>query len=310
MIALLCGFQSIQAQTTYVWDCSSASTPTSGSNANVTVGTWTQGNVNGAVTMIGTASASSGYTGASGTSNFGTAARTGALVTGSSGSAYFEITLTPASGFSITLTEFSIGSRSTGTGPLAYAIRTSTDSYGSDVATGTLTSSSTWILRSNTGLSASSVSGSPITFRIYGYNGTGSASINTANWRVDDIRLTVTVNSSVPTPVITGAATATAFTTTYGTASAAQSFAVSGSNLTANLVATAPTGYEVSSDGTTYGSTATFNPTSGSASGTLRVRLAATAAVSGSYNSQNIVLSSTGAANVNIATAASGQCFG
>lgn len=307
LFALICGFQSIQAQTTYVWDCSSASAATSGSNANVTVGTWAQGNVNGAVTMIGTTSASSVYAGASGTSNFGNAARTGALATGASGSAYFEITLTPASGFSITLTDFSMGSRSTSTGPQAYAVRTSTDSYASDVATGTLTNNSTWGLRSNTGLTASGGSGSAVTYRIYGYNGAGNAGANTANWRVDDIKLTVTLNSSVPTPVITGSATATAFTTTYGTASTAQSFAVSGSNLTANLVATAPTGFEVSADGTTYGSTATFTQSAGSASGTLRVRLAATAAVSGSYNSQNIVLSSTGAANVNITTAATGN---
>jgi hypothetical protein len=109
------------------------------------------------------------------------------------------------------------------------------------------------------------------------------------------------------TPTITGAATATAFTTTYGTTSAVQTFAISGSSLTADLVATAPTGFEVSPDGTTYASTATFPQTSGSASGSLRIRLAATAPVTGTYNSQNIVLSSTGATSVNIATAASGN---
>jgi hypothetical protein len=112
---------------------------------------------------------------------------------------------------------------------------------------------------------------------------------------------------AVPVATISGAATATAFTTTYGSASSAQSFSVSGSSLTANLVATAPTGFEVSSDGTTYGSTATFTQSGGSASGTLRVRFKADAAVSGSYNSQNIVLSSTGATSVNIATASSGN---
>ena len=111
---------------------------------------------------------------------------------------------------------------------------------------------------------------------------------------------------TVLNPSITGAATATAFTTTYGTASAAQSFSISGSNLTANLIATAPTGFEVSSDGTTYGTTATFTQTGGSASGTLRIRLSATAA-SGNYNSQNIVLSSTGATSVNITTASTGN---
>ena len=116
---------------------------------------------------------------------------------------------------------------------------------------------------------------------------------------------TVTVNAASPS--ITGAATATAFTTTYGAASAAQSFAVSGANLTADLVATAPTGFEVSSHGTTYGGTATFTQTGGTASGTLRIRLAATAAVSGSYNSQNIVLSSTGATSQNITTASTGN---
>jgi hypothetical protein len=108
-------------------------------------------------------------------------------------------------------------------------------------------------------------------------------------------------------PSITGAATTTAFTTTYGTASAAQNFSVSGTNLTTDLVATAPTGFEVSSDGTNYAATASFTPTSGSASGTLRIRLKANAAVSGTYNSQNIVLSSTNATSVNIVTAASGN---
>ena len=112
---------------------------------------------------------------------------------------------------------------------------------------------------------------------------------------------------SVASPAITGAATASAFTTTYGTASAVQTFSVSGTALTANLVATAPTGFAVSNDGISYGSTATFTQSSGSASGTLRIRLAATAAVGGSYNSQNIILSSTGATSVNITTTASGN---
>ncbi len=109
-------------------------------------------------------------------------------------------------------------------------------------------------------------------------------------------------------PTITGTATATAFTTTYGTASAPQTFTISGSNLTADLVATPPTGFEVSSDGTNYASTATFTQSGGSASGSLRIRLTATAAASTSaYNAQNIVLSSTGATSVNITTAASGN---
>jgi len=122
-----------------------------------------------------------------------------------------------------------------------------------------------------------------------------------------DLWTMASIPGGVSTPTITGAATALAFTTTYGTASSAQNFSISGSNLTGNLVATAPAGFEVSSDGASYGNTATFGQSGGSASGTLRVRLAATAAVSGSYNSQNIVLSSTGAASINLPTASSGN---
>lgn len=125
---------------------------------------------------------------------------------------------------------------------------------------------------------------------------------STTQYRIDDVKLTGVQS----TPTITGSATTSAFTSTYGSASTAQSFSISGSNLTANLVATAPTGFEVSADGTSYGTTATFSQTGGNASGTLYIRLSALAAV-GSYNSKNIVLSSTGATSVNITTPSTGN---
>jgi hypothetical protein len=109
-----------------------------------------------------------------------------------------------------------------------------------------------------------------------------------------------------PPPTITGAAAAAPFTAVYGSTSTAQTFGISGANLTTSITATAPSGFEVSANGSTYASTATFTQSSGSASGTLYVRLAAMAAV-GSYNSQTIVLSSSGATSVNITTAASGN---
>ena len=95
--------------------------------------------------------------------------------------------------------------------------------------------------------------------------------------------------------------------TIYGTASPVQTISISGTGLTGDITATAPTGVEVSSDGTTYGIAATFGQSGGSVAGTLHVRLAATAPVSGSYDSQNIVLSSNGASSVNVTTAASGN---
>lgn len=129
-------------------------------------------------------------------------------------------------------------------------------------------------------------------------NGSNSQAIG-----IDDISVTATY----PSPVIIGSVTTQPFTTTYGIASSIQIFSISGTNLNSNIVATAPTGFEVSSDGNNYSNTATFNQSSGSASGTLRVRLSSTANVSGNYNNVNIVLSSTGASNVNITTPTSGN---
>jgi hypothetical protein len=74
--------------------------------------------------------------------------------------------------------------------------------------------------------------------------------------------------------------TFSALSTTYGAASvtSATTVTVTGGSLTSGIVATAPTGFEVSNDGANYGTTATFAQTSGFANGTLYLRLAATAA--------------------------------
>ena len=113
--------------------------------------------------------------------------------------------------------------------------------------------------------------------------------------------------SGVGGAVISSTGTLAPLSTIYGTASSVQTISISGTGLTGDITATAPTGVEVSSDGITYGSTANFLRSGGSVSGSLLVRLAATAPVSGSYNLQNIVLSSTGASSVNLTTAASGN---
>jgi hypothetical protein len=114
-------------------------------------------------------------------------------------------------------------------------------------------------------------------------------------------------NGSAPTPTISVSGSLLSMSTIYGSPSTARTLSIIGSGLSANIIAAAPTGLQVSSDDITYGTTASFTSISGSASGTLYVRLAANAPVSGSYNSQNIVLSSTGATSVNVATAASGN---
>jgi len=184
------------------WNMETASSA-SNSIDNTTFGNITQGNNNGTTMLLTSVSTSSGYTGASGANNAGAAARTGVLNTAANGSAYFEIVATPNANTIFTLNGISFGSRSTGTGPLAYSIRTSADNYATQVAGGTLLSNSTWALKSNTGLSVASGAGTPITIRIYGHSGTGSPGANTANWRIDDLTITGCNDPVVVCPTLT-----------------------------------------------------------------------------------------------------------
>lgn len=110
----------------------------------------------------------------------------------------------------------------------------------------------------------------------------------------------VAKGGAVATPSITFSGSFTNFTTVQGTASAAQTASVSGTNLTANVTITPPTGFEVSTDGTNYGGGASLPPTGGTlASTTIHMRLAA-ATAAGNY-SGNLAASSTGATTQNIA---------
>ncbi|MBP5999616.1 MAG: gliding motility-associated C-terminal domain-containing protein [Sediminibacterium sp.] len=111
---------------------------------------------------------------------------------------------------------------------------------------------------------------------------------------------TVSKLVTIVVPTITKSGTLTAFNTCLGTASAAQTFTVSAQYLTANLVLTAPTGYELSTDGATYTSTLSIAPVSGTVSArSIYIRLS-TASVNG--QSGNISITSTDATTQNMAT--------
>ena len=95
-----------------------------------------------------------------------------------------------------------------------------------------------------------------------------------------------------PTVNVTGSAF-NAFSTTAGTPSAAQTVIVGGSNLTGAVTITPPTGFEVSSDGTTFSSSVSLTPVSGSVAGTtISVRLSGSSA--GSFTG-DVSFASTGA---------------
>ena len=104
------------------------------------------------------------------------------------------------------------------------------------------------------------------------------------------------------TPAITATGPLTAVSTTYGTASATpSSFNVSGANMTAGILVSAPGGFEVSLTAASgYASTVTIPGTGTIASTQVFLRLAA-ATTAGSY-SGNITCSSAGASPVTLPT--------
>jgi VCBS repeat-containing protein len=104
-----------------------------------------------------------------------------------------------------------------------------------------------------------------------------------------------TIIATGPTIITSG--TLSTFSTALGTPSAAQTYTVAGSYLTDDISITAPTGFELSTDGTTYYSSLTLTQSGGSvATTTVYVRLTGTAA--GTFDG-NIVHTSSGATTVN-----------
>jgi hypothetical protein len=238
LVATVC----VHAQTNVLWNfgtTAALATPSSGLPADVTGGGVTQGNNNGTTPLLTTVSVSSGYAGATGQFNAGAAARIGALNPATS--AYFQVVLTPGAGRQLTISGLQFGSRSTGTGPQAYAVYSSMDAFAAPVASGTFLNNSTWILHTPAFASVTGPTGTPVTLRLFGFNGAGGAQANTANWRIDDLRLTLSTTAGpAPAPAVTNTAPAdgatlvpvnTAISVTFNQPVTVQSgaFAISGS---------------------------------------------------------------------------------
>lgn len=185
------------AVTSLTWNFTTA-TPSSTLPAGVTGGTIAQGNNQGTTTLLDSTAASSGYTGASGGNNAGLGARTGALNTGTSG--YLTFTLTPDAGKRLVVSGISFAARRSNTGPQAWTLYSSVDNYTAALATGSLSSASTWYLFTPTISAVNGALGTAVTFRLYGHSGSGSYSGGSANFRVDDLTLTLAVQTA---PTIT-----------------------------------------------------------------------------------------------------------
>ena len=101
-------------------------------------------------------------------------------------------------------------------------------------------------------------------------------------------------------PAIAVSGSLTSFSQTTGTPSAAQTFTVSGSNLTGDITLTPPANYELSLNGTTWSTSAITLAQSGGAVAATTVSARLNAAAAGAY-AGNIVASATGALSIAIA---------
>jgi lamin tail-like protein/Big-like domain-containing protein/endonuclease/exonuclease/phosphatase family protein len=273
------------------WDFSTAN-PLSGVPAGLSVSAVSQGNNNGTTILLTTTSASSGYAGATGGNNAGAAAAVGTFRPDTT--TYFEWTLTPAAGVAVTVSQINFGSRSTGTGPQAYDIRTSLDNFTTAAASSTLANNSTWALLTNA-TNIAAAAGQAITLRLYGYNGAGNPSKNTANWRIDDLSVLAATSGSIPAPTITvSPISLPAFAAMAGNASAAQAITIGGSNLTADITAAASAGFELSRDSSTFAPSLTLAQQNGTVAATTVFARLAAGAPPGTVGG-NIILRSAGA---------------
>ncbi len=139
------------------------------------------------------------------------------------------------------------------------------------------------------------------------YTGSGG-STNAQGLAIDDFSITLNAAAATPTISTTGTPLSVV-NTTYGTNSSNTTFNVSGANMTAGISINPPAGYQVStvsdfsSNVGTNGSPITVGAAGTIASTPIYVRIPATTAA-GTY-SGNIVLASSGATNVNVATVSS-----
>lgn len=137
--------------------------------------------------------------------------------------------------------------------------------------------------------------GDSLTVRLYFSTGSGSPGRYA---KIKDLQFKGTTKDLLAkAPVLTITQSLKDFSSLTGQASAVQTYTLTAANLTNDLSITAPTGFEISSNGTTWSNSSSplkITPASGSiASATISVRAAASISTAGTY-SGNIVHSSDG----------------
>ena len=142
------------------------------------------------------------------------------------------------------------------------------------------------------------------------YNPSALSGSSTYYWKVVPIGAggeatgcsALSFTTQAPTPTIATSGSLSAFSGCSGSASSSDNFSVSGVDMNAGITVTAPTGYEVSTDNSSFSSSLVVGSSGTIGSTTIYVRL--TNSASGSP-SGNVVCSSSGATSQNIAASGS-----
>lgn len=121
-------------------------------------------------------------------------------------SKYYQFTVTPSSGYTLTLESLVFDARRSGNGPTDGSVRSSLDGYATNI--GTFTPPTNNNTNQTVNLSSFTNISAPLSFRIYGFN----AGQNNGTMRLDNVTLNGSVASAVPEPLtILGAVTAAGF---------------------------------------------------------------------------------------------------
>lgn len=207
---------------------------------------------------------------------------------------YFNFTITPSTGYKVSMASFVYTGTSGSRAPTSFAFRSNAngDNFATNIGTPTAAGTTISLSGSNYQNLTSATS-----FRFYGFNSVnGSASAR--SYAINDFTFNGTILGSATTALNFGGAN------TYGSAPV-QTFQVNGAGLNptnATITINGSTNYEVSTTSASsgFGATATLTASGGSLSGAnVWVRLKATSAV-GTYN-ENITFGGGGVTGITIA---------
>lgn len=192
----------------------------------------------------------------------------GSLQTGQ----YYQVTITPNAGFSLSVSSISFTIQRSGTGIRQYAVRSSADGYSANlpasvsgnanlsVVSGNIFQVSDASTAANAGSSISLSSGhtdvtGPLTFRFYGFNAEGSA----GTFSIDNVNIIGSVAAAGSTPVISLSSNLLALPlTNIGATSAALQYTVSGTGLAGNVTVQTAAPFSISTDNVSFGTTASI----------------------------------------------------